>query len=73
MTGNDIRQRFLDFFQAHGHRIVRSSSLLPSNDPTLLFANAGMKQFKKSSSDSKPATTLAPPGTWSPRSLAEIR
>ena len=47
MTGNEIRQRFLDFFQAHGHRIVRSSSLLPSNDPTLLFANAGMSQFKE--------------------------
>ncbi|HEY3838720.1 MAG TPA: alanine--tRNA ligase [Bryobacteraceae bacterium] len=47
MTGNEIRQRFLDFFQANGHRIVRSSSLLPSNDPTLLFANAGMNQFKE--------------------------
>ena len=47
MTGNDIRQRFLDFFQAHGHRVVRSSSLLPANDPTLLFANAGMNQFKE--------------------------
>ena len=46
MTGNEIRQRFLDFFQANGHRVVRSSSLLPSNDPTLLFANAGMNQFK---------------------------
>jgi alanyl-tRNA synthetase len=47
VTGNDIRQRFLDFFQAHGHRVVRSSSLLPANDPTLLFANAGMNQFKE--------------------------
>ena len=47
MTGNEIRQRFLEFFQANGHRIVRSSSLLPSNDPTLLFANAGMNQFKE--------------------------
>src|ERR1700739_400163 len=47
MTGNDIRQRFLDFFHARGHRVVRSSSLLPSNDPTLLFANAGMNQFKE--------------------------
>jgi alanyl-tRNA synthetase len=47
VTGNEIRQRFLDFFQANGHRIVRSSSLLPSNDPTLLFANAGMNQFKE--------------------------
>ena len=47
MTGNQIRQRFLDFFQARGHRIVRSSSLVPANDPTLLFTNAGMNQFKE--------------------------
>jgi len=46
MTGNDIRQKFLDYFAAHGHRVVRSSSLVPANDPTLLFANAGMNQFK---------------------------
>ncbi len=47
MTGNEIRQGFLEFFQARGHRIVRSSSLLPANDPTLLFTNAGMNQFKE--------------------------
>jgi len=47
VTGNDIRQRFLDFFSARGHRVVRSSSLLPANDPTLLFTNAGMNQFKE--------------------------
>ena len=46
MTGHETRQRFLDFFAARGHRIVRSSSLVPANDPTLLFANAGMNQFK---------------------------
>jgi alanyl-tRNA synthetase len=46
VTGHDIRQRFLDFFAARGHRIVRSSSLAPANDPTLLFTNAGMVQFK---------------------------
>ncbi len=46
MTGNDVRQRFLDFFQARNHRVVRSGSLLPANDPTLLFTNAGMNQFK---------------------------
>jgi alanyl-tRNA synthetase len=47
VTGNEIRQGFLDFFQARGHRIVRSSPLLPANDPTLLFTNAGMNQFKE--------------------------
>jgi alanyl-tRNA synthetase len=46
MTGHQIRQSFLDFFAARGHRIVRSSSLVPANDPTLLFTNAGMNQFK---------------------------
>jgi len=46
VTGNEIRQRFLDFFAARGHRVVRSSSLVPANDPTLLFTNAGMNQFK---------------------------
>jgi alanyl-tRNA synthetase len=46
VTGNEIRQRFLDFFAQRGHRVVRSSSLVPANDPTLLFTNAGMNQFK---------------------------
>jgi alanyl-tRNA synthetase len=46
MTGNEIRQKFLDYFAAHGHKILRSSSLVPANDATLLFANAGMNQFK---------------------------
>jgi alanyl-tRNA synthetase len=46
MTGHEIRQRFLDFFAERGHRPVRSSSLVPGNDPTLLFTNAGMNQFK---------------------------
>jgi alanyl-tRNA synthetase len=46
MTGNEIRETFLNFFAANGHRVVRSSSLVPANDPTLLFTNAGMNQFK---------------------------
>src|SRR6266550_21956 len=46
LTGNQIRRTFLDFFAANGHRVVRSSSLVPTNDPTLLFTNAGMNQFK---------------------------
>ena len=43
----DIRQLFLDFFQQQGHHIVDSSPLVPANDPTLLFTNAGMVQFKE--------------------------
>ncbi len=47
MTGSDIRAKFLDYFARQGHRIVRSGSLVPANDPTLLFTNAGMNQFKE--------------------------
>jgi alanyl-tRNA synthetase len=46
LTGSEIRSTFLKFFAERGHRIVRSSSLVPANDPTLLFTNAGMNQFK---------------------------
>jgi alanyl-tRNA synthetase len=46
VTGDETRQRFLDFFANRGHRVVRSGSLVPANDPTLLFTNAGMNQFK---------------------------
>ncbi len=45
-SGNEIRSTFLKFFNERGHRVVRSSSLVPANDPTLLFTNAGMNQFK---------------------------
>lgn len=46
MTSSDVRQTFLDYFASHGHEIVRSGSLVPADDPTLLFTNAGMNQFK---------------------------
>jgi alanyl-tRNA synthetase len=46
MSAADVRRAFLDYFAARGHRVVASSSLVPGNDPTLLFTNAGMVQFK---------------------------
>jgi alanyl-tRNA synthetase len=47
MTGNEARNIFLDYFKRHHHQVVRSSSLVPQDDPTLLFVNAGMVQFKR--------------------------
>ncbi len=47
MTGKEARKVFLDYFKKHHHQVVRSSSLVPQDDPTLLFTNAGMVQFKR--------------------------
>ena len=46
ITTNDIRRDFLEFFRERGHTIVPSAPLVPANDPTLLFTNSGMVQFK---------------------------
>ncbi|MBO5692784.1 MAG: hypothetical protein J6R74_02445, partial [Tidjanibacter sp.] len=46
MTSNEIRKKFLDFFQSKGHTIVPSAPMVVKNDPTLMFTNAGMNQFK---------------------------
>jgi len=55
VTTDEIRQRFLRFFEKRGHRIVASDSLIPHNDPTLLFTGAGMNQFKEQFLGTRPA------------------
>jgi alanyl-tRNA synthetase len=46
MKSSEIRNAFIKYFEKNGHKVEPSSSLIPENDPTLLFANAGMNQFK---------------------------
>ncbi|HNC98673.1 MAG TPA: alanine--tRNA ligase-related protein, partial [Myxococcota bacterium] len=63
MHSSEIRARFLDYFRRHGHAVVASSALVPQNDPTLFFTNAGMVQFKdtflgRERRDYKRATTV---------------
>ncbi|MAD33404.1 MAG: alanine--tRNA ligase [Planctomycetes bacterium] len=62
LTADEIRTRYLELFAAHGHKMIRSDSLVPANDPTLLFTGAGMNQFKdmflgKGTLDTTRATT----------------
>ena len=47
VTANELRSKFLQYFQSKGHTIVPGSSVIPEDDPSLLFVNAGMNQFKK--------------------------
>ncbi|MBS7381348.1 MAG: hypothetical protein KIG72_08795, partial [Bradymonadales bacterium] len=47
MNSDTLREKFLSFFASHAHEVVASSPVIPRNDPTLLFANAGMNQFKE--------------------------
>ena len=61
MTSNEIRASFLDYFARNGHRIVASSPLVPADDPTLLFTNAGMNQFKDMFLGKERATTAGRP------------
>ncbi|MBT5331045.1 MAG: alanine--tRNA ligase, partial [Porticoccaceae bacterium] len=61
MKSTEVRQAFLDYFAEQGHTLVASSSLVPGNDPTLLFTNAGMVQFKDTflGSESRPYNRAA--------------
>jgi len=57
MTSNEIRKRFLGFFESRGHKIIPSSSLVPEGDSSVLFTSAGMQQFKPYYIGSKNAET----------------
>ncbi len=60
-TAGQIRKTFLDFFKKNGHEIVRSSPLVPANDPTMMFTNSGMVQFKNifTGQETRPYTRAA--------------
>ena len=60
MQSHSIRQAYLDYFKQEGHTIVDSSSLVPDNDPTLLFTNSGMVQFKEAFALREDRATRAP-------------
>jgi alanyl-tRNA synthetase len=59
---NDIRSSFLSFFEKNGHKAVAASPLVPRNDPTLMFVNSGMVQFKNVFTGVEKRTTRAPHG-----------
>ena len=57
MTASEVRKSFLDFFESKGHKIVPSAPMVIKNDPTLMFTNAGMNQFKDIILGNRPIAT----------------